>query len=259
VKKKPLYVLLKEQYKEIPEKEIYARILCGEVFVNDERERDPKRLYQAESKIRIKNEGRFVSRGGTKLDGVFNEMSLDCKDMVFIDCGASTGGFTDCLLQRGARKIYAVDVGYSQFDFRLRKDPRVVVFERTNILSLSLKNFNEFPQAAVIDLSFRSLRSIAAHILSLVSGEWALSLVKPQFEWKNPPDSFNGIVQSSDDHRAILEELERDLKMEKVFVHDVAKSTIKGKKGNMEFFFLLSKKQNQDDELFKKKLNLIFI
>jgi 23S rRNA (cytidine1920-2'-O)/16S rRNA (cytidine1409-2'-O)-methyltransferase len=235
-----LFTLLKRRFPAKSEKELYAFVLCGEVLLNGERCRDPRRPCTENDRIEIKADDGFVSRGGDKLEGALAAFRLDCRGKTFIDCGASTGGFTDCLLRHGAAKVYAIDVGYAQFDFRLRGDPRIELRERTNIMDVTRDSFPEPPQAAVIDLSFRSLRRAAAHVLGLVSGDAAVALVKPQFEWLDPPAGYDGIVREKECRRGILLRLAADLEGEGLSVRDAIASTLPGAKGNIEYFFLLS-------------------
>lgn len=245
MKKSTLLHVLKNRFGEIGEKELFARVVCGEVFVDGIRIRDPKYICMQKSKIIFKNEKRFVSRGGEKLAGVLSEWKIDCSGKIIIDCGASTGGFTDCLLTMGAKKVYAIDVGYSQFDYKLRNEQRVKLMERTNISSLKREQLNPVPEFAVVDLSFKSLSGCISHILDLTLEGWALALVKPQFEWKNPPKDFNGIVIRREDRRKILEELFMTLQEKKILIEDVVESVLKGKKGNVEYFIKISKEKDE--------------
>lgn len=240
-----LIELLKLRYPGLEKKELFARILCGEVLVDGEKIKEPKTLISKESTILFHREKKYVSRGGEKLEAVLNAWQVEVKNLRFIDAGASTGGFTDCLLKRGARQVYAVDVGYNRLDYRLRKDERVVVFERTNILSVNRKMFapGALPDAAVADLSFRSIRSVASHLLKIVSQGWLIALVKPQFEWTEPDRSFRGIVDDRAHHYAILSHLIEELWQETAYVAKLAISPIRGRKGNIEFFYYLTREE----------------
>jgi 23S rRNA (cytidine1920-2'-O)/16S rRNA (cytidine1409-2'-O)-methyltransferase len=165
--------------------------------------------------------------------------------MSFIDAGASTGGFTDCLLQHGACRVIAVEAGRNQLDYRLRSDERVVVLENTSIIAVRSLPF--VPEAAVADLSLRSLRKAAVHLLGLVSRKWCIALVKPQYEWRAPPADFEGIVSRTSSIASILEELFQDLQSEGVQVRRLAPSPLPGRKGNREFFCLLSSEEGRAD------------
>lgn len=234
-----LLELLKARYPQIETEELRARILCGEVWVDGERVRDPRALVSGwEAPITMKSR-RFVSRGGEKLEAVLESWEVDVSGLALIDAGSSTGGFTDCLLQRGARRVVAVDVGSGQLDYRLRRDARVTVLERTNVLALSPELLPEPLDAAVADLSFRSLRGAAAHLLSLTSRRWLIALVKPQFEWAAPGAGFRGVVREPAEVRSILQVLAADLEREGVFLHRARFSALRGAKGNRECFFFL--------------------
>jgi 23S rRNA (cytidine1920-2'-O)/16S rRNA (cytidine1409-2'-O)-methyltransferase len=233
----PLLDLLRRLYPETEKKRLLARILCGEVRVGEETVRDPKIPVPADSEIAFNPPPRFVSRGGVKLDHALRVWNLDVKDRVLIDAGASSGGFTDCLLQRGARCVYCIDVGYNQLDYTLRRDARVVVLERTNIMAVSREHFRDdlMPTAAVADLSFRSLRKAAGHLLSLVTGGWLIALIKPQFEWRTPLPDFRGVVRGEKSYRDILLALIAGLWEEGVYLSRITASPITGRRGNLEF------------------------
>jgi 23S rRNA (cytidine1920-2'-O)/16S rRNA (cytidine1409-2'-O)-methyltransferase len=239
VKRPSLMELLKARYPQIETEELRARILCGEVWADGERMRDPRALVSGpDARIAMKRK-RFVSRGGEKLDAVLEAWGVEVRGLALIDAGCSTGGFTDCLLQRGARRVLAVDVGAGQLDYRLRQDARVAVLERTNVLALSADRLPEQPDAAVADLSFRSLRGAASHLLSLTRERWLVALVKPQFERAASVKGFRGVVREPAEVRSILEALAADLQREGAFLHRARFSALRGAKGNRECFFLL--------------------
>src|SRR6056297_599517 len=194
MKKISLIELIKKKYPSIPEKESFARILCGEVFVKGERVRDPHRRLDEGAEPQFLSK-KYVSRGGIKLESVLQRWKIEVRDKIFIDAGSSTGGFTDCLLQNGARMVHSVDVGYNQLDYRLRTDARVKVYERTNIMAVG--ELDPIPHAAVADLSFRKIGGAAGHLLDLVREGWLIALVKPQFEIKAEMDpEFSGVVRT---------------------------------------------------------------
>ena len=223
--------LLSSLYPESPREKLFGRVLCGEVVVDGSVLRDPKITVALDAEVVLSSK-RFVSRGGFKLETVLEAWNLPVAGKVFLDAGCSTGGFTDALLQRGAVFIHAVDVGSAQFDWKLRADPRVLVREGTNVMSL--ESLEPKPHAAVADLSFRSLRGAASRILSLTSEGWMIALIKPQFEWVDPPSEFQGVVP---DGRwpEILEKLVDDLKSEGVALTDQAPSSVRGRRGNQEY------------------------
>lgn len=223
--------LLVSLYPETPRERLFSRVLCGDVVVDGAVLRDPKVPVSGDSEVVLSSK-RFVSRGGFKLDPVLEAWAVPVEGKVFLDAGCSTGGFTDALIQRGARLVHAVDVGHGQLDWKLRADSRVRVMEGTNVMAL--ESLDPRPDAAVADLSFRSLRGAAARILSLTVEGWLVALIKPQFEWVDPPKDFQGIVP---DHRLdeILGILEADLRREGVILADRAPSSVRGRKGNQEF------------------------
>ena len=232
--------LLSEQYPRWGGGEILAHVLCGEVYVDGERVTDINAVVSDNAVAEFRLQHRFVSRGGDKLNAILEEWGLDVRGRVFLDAGASTGGFTDCLLQRGAAFVYCVDVGYNVLDYRLRVDPRTEVLERTNIMDIDGDSFrNRTPDAAVMDLSFRSIRGAAEHLLKMTVQKWAVALVKPQFEWMDPPGTFRGIVHDRKQQSSILKRLRNDLASEGVYVNRAGHSALRGRKGNHEYFFLL--------------------
>jgi 23S rRNA (cytidine1920-2'-O)/16S rRNA (cytidine1409-2'-O)-methyltransferase len=240
VKTKALINLLCSRDSRISRKEIYARILCGEVFVDGQRVRDPQQLIPLTARIDYQPQRQYVSRGGEKLAGALQRWKIDVSGMSFLDAGASTGGFTDCLLQHGAARVCSIEVGRNQLDYRLRRDDRVVVLEKTNIMSVYPATVPFVPQAAVADLSLRSLRKAAAHLLSLVSLGWLIALVKPQYEWAAPPAEFDGVVSKTAELHSILFTLLQNLHTEGAYTDKVIASTLPGRRGNREFFCLLT-------------------
>lgn len=238
MKRATLLQRLKEQHPEIPEKELFARVLCGEVAVDGTTLRRPAAMVPAEAAVTFVPRRRFVSRGGEKLDGVLDRWGIEVAGLCLLDAGASTGGFTDCLLQRGARAVVAVETGFNQVDFRLRRDPRVEVLERTSIMELTRELVPIRLDAAVADLSLRSLRSAASHILSLLPDGWLIALVKPQYERRGgDPRGFDGVLSSRREVLGILRNLLVDLRAEGLAAVRGAPSLLPGAKGNREFFF----------------------
>jgi len=221
------------------EPELRARILRGHVSVSGVKVVKPGTLVAADAPVELRPASAFVSRGGEKLAAAIDAWNVDCGSASWIDAGSSTGGFTDCLLQRGAPRVYAVDVGEGQLDWKLRGDPRVKPMERTNIMSLDRADFDPPPGRAVADLSFRSLQGAARHILGLTVEGWGIFLVKPQFELRHPADDFHGVVRDPPALRVIISDLVNRLRAEAVQVEKGIPSPIAGRKGNREFLFLL--------------------
>jgi 23S rRNA (cytidine1920-2'-O)/16S rRNA (cytidine1409-2'-O)-methyltransferase len=238
VKKTSLLDLLCSWDHSISRKEHYARILCGEVFIDGQCIKEPRRLVPVTVSPEYRPRRRYVSRGGDKLEGILQEWEIQVRGMSFVDAGASTGGFTDCLLRHGASRVIAIEAGRNQLDYRLRRDERVTVLENTNIMSVHTLPIEA--QAAVADLSLRSLRKAAHHLLNLVSQRWLIALVKPQYEWQERTLDFTGVVSRKEDLPLILENLFLDLETEGVFVSRIAASRLPGRKGNREFFCFLS-------------------
>jgi len=249
----PLSRLLSQIYPEAKGDRLFAAVLCGEIFVNGERLRQPKSLVKRDSDIRWVSE-RFVGRGGYKLEGAMDQFGIDPTDWVCLDAGASTGGFTECLLSRGASHVYTVDVGYNQLAWKLRSDNRVTVRERTNLMDIDPTELIPPPVFAVADLSFRSLRRAASKLLTLVDGNRILALVKPQFEQPDIAD-FDGIIRTRSDRDAVLRALQADLKSEGVHVLDAAASLMRGRKGNAEIFLLLSRQAAENPQYVDAQIN----
>jgi len=220
-----------------------AMILAGKVVVGDHAVSKAGTMIDLEAEIRLKGDDiPYVSRGGLKLAGGLDAFGLDVKGRVAIDVGASTGGFTDCLLQRGAARVYAVDVGYGQLAWSLREDPRVVNMERTNIRHLTPDDIPERPSLAVIDASFISLEKVLPPTLSLLkeAGE-VVALIKPQFEVGRGEVGKGGVVRDERKHQEVVENVRTFVEGLGCRVLGIAESPIKGPKGNREFLIHLSR------------------
>lgn len=184
----------------------------------------------------------FVSRGGFKLAAALEDFSLPVRDRVFMDVGASTGGFTDCLLRYGARKVFAIDVGYGQLAWKLRQDPRVEVLERTNIRELRPKDFPDSIHGAVIDVSFISLRLVIPPVSAiLLKNASIIALIKPQFEVGKGQVGKGGIVRDPVKHREVIEGLSEFFESQGWEVKAYIPSPILGQKGNREFLIHLER------------------
>ena len=222
-------------------------IIAGLVRVNRQRAQKPSDPVQPEDQITLEAPEKYVSRGGHKLEHALHHFDLNVTGITAVDLGASTGGFTDCLLQHGAARLYAVDVGHGQLAWKLRQDPRVVVMERTNARALTRAQFpNSFSTAdlVVIDCSFISLRKIlpAAVALLRVSGK-IIALIKPQFEaGKSEADRGAGVISDPAVHARVLRELERFVStLGQVRWLGLTESPLLGPAGNKEFLVLLEK------------------
>ena len=231
-----------------------ARLLVkeGVVYYKGKKVEKPGFLVSSEE-IVVKKEKTFVGRGGDKLEGALEEMKLDLKDQLIADVGASTGGFTDVVLRRGAKKVYAIDVGQDQLANELRKDKRVINYEGINI-----KNGLDLPEKVdfcVVDLSFISLKLVLEEIFKLVHEEGkALVLVKPQFEAGLDKVGKKGVVKDPGVRLEVLLELFDWCFERRIYVENFLPSSVQGKKGNQEYFFLLGKLGNGKNKLDKKEL-----
>ena len=246
-----LISLLEKKYPEFSRDRLVAYIVCKNVLVNGQTSTDPRQLVDGDSHIEL-SFPKYVSRGGSKLEYALDYWGIDPTGLVLLDAGSSTGGFTDCLLQRGAFKVHSVDVGYNQLDYRLRIDERVIVHEKQNIMTVT--ELEPIPQAAVADLSFRSIRGAASHILGLTTDKWLISLIKPQFEVPRWKEGFFGVVED----RALLLQVMTDvyeaLVLEGVGMQAIVTSPILGRKGNTEFLALLKPSEGMSLMVFKQEL-----
>ncbi len=220
-----------------------ALIMAGQVYVGDRLVDKPGTLVPLDAPCRLMEapgELKYVSRGGLKLEKALATFGLNPEGLVALDVGASTGGFTDCLLQHGARRVYAVDVGQGQLAWTLRNDPRVVVMEQTNIRYLT--SLPEPVQCATIDVSFISLRLVLPAIVPLLApGAWVVALVKPQFEaGKAEVDRGGGVISDPAVHRRVLQELQEWIpEHTRLQVQGLTDSPIYGRDGNREFLLHL--------------------
>jgi 23S rRNA (cytidine1920-2'-O)/16S rRNA (cytidine1409-2'-O)-methyltransferase len=212
-----------------------ALILAGSVMVGNQKAEKPGHAVALDADVEVTNPLPFVSRGGHKLDAALTTFGIDVTGKVAVDIGASTGGFTDCLLQRGAARVYAVDVGDTQLDWKIRTDPRVIVRDRTNARHLSANYLPELCDIAVCDVSFISVTLIAPVIPALLQpmGE-AVILVKPQFEVGRGEVGKGGIVRDPAQHAAACEKV-RSAFQDLGFDTDMIDSPITGAEGNKEF------------------------
>ena len=211
-------------------------ILSGKVSSLRGRVEKVGQLLEGGSILKVEEGQRFVSRGGIKLEHALDEFALLVEGMTCLDVGASTGGFTDCLLQRGAKRVYAIDVGYGQFHWRLRRDPRVVLLERTNFRYLDLERVPEPVDLAVIDVSFISLTRILPKLTSLLrEGGRAIVLVKPQFEL-SPRELKNGVVRSDSLREKAVSRVGEEAKRLGFSILGRTASPLRGPKGNQEYF-----------------------
>lgn len=209
-----------------------ALILAGSVVAGDHRVEKPGQLIDEGAELRVKQALPFVSRGGFKLERALDHFRLDPKGRICVDMGASTGGFTDVLLQRGALRVHAVDVGYGQLHEKLRADPRVVVHERVNARALQLP---EPCSAAVADLSFISLRLVLPALASALPEGWCVALVKPQFEAQRGEVGKGGVVRDPAVQERVVREIDDEMRRLGFETLGSIPSPILGPAGNREF------------------------
>ncbi len=212
-------------------------VLAGEVLVDGRRVDKAGALIDAEAEIEIRGRSPYVSRGGEKLAHALDAFRVDPRGRTCADIGASTGGFTDCLLQRGAVRVYAVDVGTGQLDQKLRRDPRVIVMEQVNARNLDPRLFEERPTLIVVDVAFISLEKVLPSIFNLCAprGE-VVALVKPQFEAGRAAVGKGGVVRDPAVHRDVVTRLARWAVLRGWHVRGATASPLRGPKGNREFF-----------------------
>ena len=218
-----------------------ALIMAGKILVNNLPAVKAGTLVSEDDSIELKGgDIPYVSRGGLKLEGALDEFSLNIADRTCLDVGASTGGFTDCLLQNGAARVYAVDVGYGQLAWKLRQDPRVVAIERTNIRHMPFDMVSEAVDIVTIDVSFISLKIVVPAVMAFLKEEsFILALIKPQFEVGKDQVGKGGVVRDPKLHDRVIKDLSSFFTRTGLLCENVIPSPILGPKGNREFFILL--------------------
>jgi len=241
--KKRLDVLLTEQGYADSRSKAQAIIMSGLVYVDGQKADKPGISYEETVALEVRGAVcPYVSRGGLKLEKALRDFGVKPEGYVCSDSGASTGGFTDCLLQQGAKKVFAIDVGYGQLDWKIRSDPRVVVMERTNIRYVTPEQLGEPLDLSVIDVSFISLKIVLPTIKSLLKDDGqVLCLIKPQFEAGKEKVGKKGVVRDKATHKEVLDhfvDLARELEFS---ILGLTFSPVKGPEGNIEFLAHLTK------------------
>ena len=228
-------------------------ILAGDVLVDGRRIDKAGALVEPAAEVEIRGRSPYVSRGGEKLAHALEAFAVNARGRICIDVGASTGGFTDCLLQRGATRVYAVDVGSGQIDDKLRRDERVVVMENTNARGLDPRIFGDKPSLAVVDVAFISLEKVLPAIFGVLErGGEVVALVKPQFEAGREAVGKGGVVRDPAQHRAVVSRVARYAILRGWHVLGVTASPLRGPKGNREFFLHLSMRGRTASDLESK-------
>jgi 23S rRNA (cytidine1920-2'-O)/16S rRNA (cytidine1409-2'-O)-methyltransferase len=220
-----------------------ALILAGRVYSGQRRVEKAGELLTPEAEVAVRGQDHpYVSRGGVKLKGALDAFGIDPHDAVAADIGASTGGFTDCLLQHGVRRVYAIDVGYGQLAEKLRRDPRVVVMEKTNARYLKRGELDELIDLVVIDASFIGLDKLLQPAASLLrEGGQALALIKPQFEVGREKVEKHGVVRDEQARMKAIEKVKKEAENAAFTVLGGVDAAIKGPRGNQEHFIWLKK------------------
>ena len=220
-------------------------IMAGEVRMGDHVVAKPAELINVDGSISIAQPPQFASRGALKLAGALDSFGVEVRGKVALDIGASTGGFTDCLLQRGAAKVFAVDVGHGQLAWKLRNDPRVVVMEKINARFLSGEDFPQLVDLCVIDVSFISLTLILPRAFELITPAGViLALIKPQFELQRRDVGRGGIVREPALHKKAQQKIVKFVEEANYHVVGLVPSTITGTDGNQEFFICIRKQSD---------------
>ena len=217
-----------------------ALILAGKILVNEVKIDKAGKLIDQNAIVKVTERIPYVSRGGVKLEAALNWFHIDVKGKVAMDIGASTGGFTDCLLQHGVEKVFAVDVGYGQFAWKLRKDKRVVLLEKTNIRYLEKDTFTNSIDIATIDVSFISLLKVIPKVQEFLNLEGVIiALIKPQFEVDRKDVGKGGVVRDENKRQEVIDRIIKKVRHLGFEVKGVMQSPLLGPKGNREFFIYL--------------------
>ena len=258
--KKRIDILLVEKELVQSRERAQTEIMAGNVFINGQRV--DKAGEKFDEKIEIQVRGKavpYVSRGGLKLEKALAVFGLDLNGKVCIDVGASTGGFTDCLLKNGAVKVYSIDVGYGQLAWEIRQDPRVICMDRTNIRYVEPKHIGEPADFCSIDVSFISLTLVLPPVLKLLKDEGEIiCLIKPQFEAGRDKVGKKGVVRDIEVHREVLRKVLDWARGHQLSVLEIDFSPVKGPEGNIEYLVYISKKHSKElkdiDETIEKVL-----
>ena len=254
--KKRLDLLMVERALAPSREKAKAYIMSGDVYVDGQKEDKAGTMFKETVKIEVRgNTLPYVSRGGLKLEKAMNNFGVTLDGKVCMDVGASTGGFTDCMLQNGAVKVYSIDVGYGQLDWKLRNDPRVVCMEKTNIRYVLPENLEEPAQFSSIDVSFISLTKVLLPVRNLLTEEGEIvCLIKPQFEAGREKVGKKGVVRDPAVHLEVIEKVIAYASTISMEPGHLSFSPIKGPEGNIEY--LLHLKKRPEDEVIQSSLEV---
>ena len=252
--KKRLDIMMVEQGLAPSREKAKAYIMAGEVYVNGQKEDKAGSMFAETVKLEVRGKTLpYVSRGGLKLEKAMKNFGVTLKDKVCMDVGASTGGFTDCMLQNGAVKVYSIDVGYGQLDWKLRNDPRVVCMEKTNIRYVIPEDIQEPAQFSSIDVSFISLTKVLLPVRNLLTEDGEIvCLIKPQFEAGREKVGKKGVVRDPAVHLEVIEKVIAYASSIALEPRHLSFSPIKGPEGNIEY--LLHLKKRPEGEVIESSL-----
>lgn len=257
--KKRLDLLMVERALAPSREKAKAYIMSGDVYVDGQKEDKAGTMFQETVKIEVRgNTLPYVSRGGLKLEKAMNHFEVTLDGKVCMDVGASTGGFTDCMLQNGAVKVYSIDVGYGQLDWKLRNDPRVVCMEKTNIRYVVPEDLQEPADFSSIDVSFISLTKVLLPVRNLLTenGE-IVCLIKPQFEAGREKVGKKGVVREKSTHHEVIEKVALYAQSIGFKILNIDFSPIKGPEGNIEYLIHLKKWPNPVEDALLEDLSLV--
>lgn len=257
VKKERLDVLLVEKGIAPSREKAKAVIMSGIVYVDGSKEDKAGAAFPVNVNIEVRgNTLKYVSRGGLKLEKAMQEFNISLKEKVCMDVGASTGGFTDCMLQNGATRVYSIDVGHGQLDWGLRNDDRVVCMEKTNIRYVTPEDIGEPVDFSSIDVSFISLKKVLLPVKNILGTNGKIvCLIKPQFEAGREKVGKKGVVRDKEVHKEVIEMVTDYAKSIDLYPLMLDFSPVKGPEGNIEYLLYLSK--NADDlNLFEKNAHI---
>ena len=247
--KKRLDVMLVEQGLAESREKAKTYIMAGEVFVNGQREDKPGSTFADDVIIEYKGKPlKYVSRGGLKLEKAMNSFPIDLNGLICMDIGASTGGFTDCMLQNGAVKVYSIDVGYGQLAWKLRTDERVVCMEKTNFRYLTREDIADRPDFASVDVSFISLSKILPAAYNILSDNAEMvCLIKPQFEAGKDKVGKTGVVREKSVHEEVISNVIAFTKEIGFYIAGLSYSPIRGPEGNIEYLMHIVKSEPAEE------------